>query len=494
MAVEENPDLGIEQLVEEVMTLLDAGSGGVAVWSPSGDLTRVIGPGLSNQDLNESHNDLAPWVNANGVAERGLEIPFQCKDSGRGVFYVRNKLDGSAFTDADERLVNLFAVLIGVLINNVEVYQAESRERSTLTAIQASMTEGIAVLNSDGTVLYFNRAAEHHWSMTANTVVGKDFLEAIGEHAEDFDEPEETMEQLTGLVNGTSETPAIELAVARPDRRDLAMAVFPISTLTGDDMMGVLVRDVTEERDLDRRRDTFVSVASHELRTPMTTILGFTELLLDDIPDGESHKWLEHIHEDSLRLTRILDDMLDVSRIQSGRVRMTIERIDVSDLVTDVIEGIGSTTDIHDFEIHVAPGLPKALTDHAKTTQIVLNLISNAIKYSPAGGKISVTAVPRANGDEIEVSVTDAGIGIASEDIDHVFDTFYRVKNDDTYEIRGTGLGLYIVKSLVEGIGGSMGVVSEFGHGSTFWFTMPAAQLGNGMTRREPIEQQSFVG
>ena len=150
--------------------------------------------------------------------------------------------------------------------------------------------------------------------------------------------------------------------------------------------------------------------------------------------------------------------------------------------------------DIHDFEVKIAPGLPKALTDHAKTTQIVLNLISNAIKYSPAGGKITVTALPNANGDEIAVRVSDTGIGIAPEDIDRVFETFYRVKNEETYEIRGTGLGLYIVKSLVEGIGGTMGVVSELGQGSTFWFTMPAAQLGNGMTRREPSEQQSLVG
>lgn len=494
MAVEENPDTGIEQLVEEVMTLLDATFGGVAVWSPSGDLTRVIGPGLSNRNIRDSYQDLAPWVNANGTVDHGLAIPFQCKDSGRGVFYLRDKVDGEAFTDADERLVNLFAALIGVLINNVEVYRAESRERSTLTAIQASMTEGIAVLDSDGSVLYFNRAAEHHWSMTANTVIGKDFLGAIGEHAEDFEEPQEAMEQLTALIDGTSEFPAIELAVAKPDRRDLAMATFPISTETGDDMMGLLVRDVTEERDLDRRRDTFVSVASHELRTPMTTILGFTELLLDDIPDGDAHRWLEHVHEDSLRLTRILDDMLDVSRIQSGRVRMTIERIDVADLVEEVIEGIGSTTDIHEFDVQVADGISKALTDHAKTTQIVLNLISNAIKYSPGGGKITVTAVPSESGDEILVRVTDAGIGIAPEDVDRVFDTFYRVKNEETYEIRGTGLGLYIVKSLVEGIGGTMGVESELGQGSTFWFTLPAAQLANGMARREPSEQQSLVG
>jgi signal transduction histidine kinase len=173
-------------------------------------------------------------------------------------------------------------------------------------------------------------------------------------------------------------------------------------------MTGVLIRDVIEERDLERRRDTFVSVASHELRTLVTTILGFTELLLDDVHEGDQRRWLEHVHEDSLRLTSILDDMLDVSRIQSGRVKMTIERVDVPDVINDVIVG-----------------------------------------------------------------VTDQGLGIPSEEIDRVFDTFYRLKNEQTYEIRGTGLGLYIVKSLIEGIGGTLNVESEARVGSTFSFSMP---------------------
>jgi signal transduction histidine kinase len=271
------------------------------------------------------------------------------------------------------------------------------------------------------------------------------------------------------------------------------MTTFLIDTPNGADMTGVLIRDVTEERDLERRRDTFVSVASHELRTPMTTILGFTELLLDDVPEGDQRRWLEHVHEDSLRLTSILDDMLDVSRIQSGRVKMTIERVDVPEVINDVIAGIGSTTSIHEFDVAVSPDLPKALTDQAKTTQIVLNLVSNAIKYSPEGGLITVSVGPTPDGRDVIVGVTDQGLGIPPEEIDRVFDTFYRVKNEQTYEIRGTGLGLYIVKSLIEGIGGTLSVESEVGVGSTFSFTMPVSLTGSTLTRREENEQ-SLIG
>jgi GAF domain-containing protein len=198
MALEQNPDLAIEQLVEEVMELVDTKYGAVAFWGPKGELTRVIGPGvgrsrsgpvgarlwvaelLENVGMITESPDGDGSVHSESVAG-GIAVPFLCKDSGRGVFYLRDKAEEAEFTEADVRLVNLFAVLIGVLINNVEVFQSEARERSTLTAIQASMTEGLAVLDPYGYVQYFNRAAEDHWSMSASTVLGKRFLDAMGE-------------------------------------------------------------------------------------------------------------------------------------------------------------------------------------------------------------------------------------------------------------------------------------------------------------------------
>ena len=317
MTLDENPDHAIEQLVNEVMELVGARYGAVAVWGQSGELTRVIGPGLMRPDENESStvhsrhwiSELMEKVGIAGltgeegvdgaeadVAAGRLAVPFKCKDSGRGVFYLRDKEDETDFTEADRRLIDLFAALIGVLINNVELFNSETRERSTLTAIQASMTEGLAVLDPEGRVLYFNHAAEDHWSLSAGGVLGRGFVDAIAEHAQDFDDPEGVLAQLEQLVEGKGESNTAEFALVRPHRRDLALTAFPISGEPGHRMTGILVRDVTEERDLDRRRDTFVSVASHELRTPMTTILGFTEILLDDTPEGESHRWLSHVH------------------------------------------------------------------------------------------------------------------------------------------------------------------------------------------------------
>jgi signal transduction histidine kinase len=143
--------------------------------------------------------------------------------------------------------------------------------------------------------------------------------------------------------------------------------------------------------------------------------------------------------------------------------------------------------------VDIEPGLPKALSDEAKTKQVILNLLSNAIKYSPGGGTIRVSASAVEDGNKVLVRVSDQGIGIAPEDLDRVFETFYRVKNEETYEIRGTGLGLFIVKSLVEGMGGAMGVESELGKGSTFHFTLPATVAASTMTRREQ-NAQSLIG
>jgi len=169
MALEQNPDLTIEQLAEEFMELVDTKYGAVAFWGPKGELTRVIGPGVGSSrggpvgarlwvaELLEIVGLITGSPDGNGNVHSesvtgGIAVPFLCKDSGRGVFYLRDKAEDAEFTEADVPLVNLFAVLIGVLINNVEVFQSEVRERSTLTAIQASMTESLAVLDRSGYV------------------------------------------------------------------------------------------------------------------------------------------------------------------------------------------------------------------------------------------------------------------------------------------------------------------------------------------------------
>jgi signal transduction histidine kinase len=238
---------------------------------------------------------------------------------------------------------------------------------------------------------------------------------------------------------------------------------------------------VTQERELDRMKSEFVSQVSHELRTPLTAIKGFTEMLLDRDAgeiNEEQEEFLKVITSNVDRLVLLINDLLDMSRIESGRLQLKLEAIDLEEIVQSVattmrplVNGKQQT-----LVVHIEPDLPRALGDHDRILQVVTNLVSNAHKYTPADGFISV-AVGRV-GEELGVAVQDTGIGIGPEDLARLFTRFFRVDSSLTREIGGTGLGLSITKSIVELHGGSISVASEPGKGSTFSFVLPIAPSG----------------
>ena len=481
LALEENADQTLEQLVETARDLVGAQHGAVVVWNPQGEAVKVIGeylPTLAAAGLGGPPSTSRSPSDTDTPAS--LASSFRSRDLSRGVFYLEGKRDETAFNDDDQRLLDLFAMLASVLIDNMRLYAGQSRERSTLTAIQASITEGLIVLDAQERVVYFNAAAESLLAVSASSARGRVFGEVVDDRAPSFEDPAGAARALKSLVDGSAEEPRVDVTMLRPQRLDLSMSSFPIALSPDEGMVGILIRDVTQDRDLDRRRDTFVSVASHELRTPMTTIIGFTDLLLDEVgEDAHQRRWLNYISEETQRLTEILDDMLDVSRIQSGNVGLTVERIAIHESVADVVAVLAPTTEMHDFIVDCGPFLPKVLADRNKLAQVLMNLLTNAVKYSPKGGRIVVSGRHEPRNDRVVVSVSDEGIGIKPEDVEVIFETFHRVRNAETDHIRGSGLGLYIVKQLVGLMGGEVWLESEAGRGSTFFFTMPTAKLGS---------------
>ncbi len=228
-----------------------------------------------------------------------------------------------------------------------------------------------------------------------------------------------------------------------------------------------LVRDVS-------LRDNFVSIASHELRTPMSTIMGYTELLLKrDPPDTTRKQWLENIMNSGNSINIMVDDLLNVTRIQSGKISMLIEEVELSKLFDERLAFIQDTTSKHEFIINIEPNLPAALVDRDKFGHVIDNLLSNAVKYSPGGGRITISAYYDTQQNHILVSVADEGIGISSEDKNTLFTTFHRIQRPETQGIRGSGLGLYIAKEWTEAIGGEIWVESELNKGSTFFVSIP---------------------
>ena len=227
--------------------------------------------------------------------------------------------------------------------------------------------------------------------------------------------------------------------------------------------------------ELTRLKDEFVSQVSHELRGPLSPILGYAELLADQsVPPPDVQRFAAMIQEGGNRLQRLVDDLLDLSRLESGRYRVEPRPIALCALLDSAVHGLRHLSTRHSIALQVPAGLPLANADPDRVGQIVTNLVSNAVRYSPDGGEIRVRAEVR--GGAIVTSVSDQGIGIPSDRVGRIFEKFYRVDNKVTRAVGGTGLGLAITRELVQAHGGEIWVDSIPGQGSTFSFSLPLAR------------------
>lgn len=493
LTLERDADQGLKQLLSVASAVMDARYGLIAVWDHGNEEPRLMSSGRLPNGVNRG--DLAALlgvaatrnrvVRANaadggraiGVSEHiggFVAMPFECTSAAGGVMGVFVPKREGGFTEADERHLSLFSLLAGIVIDNAALYNAEALERGTLTAIQSSMAEGLVVVDRLGHVKYFNDAAETLTGLPADRMAGRPLVDLLRRFETSFSESSE-LRAVVEMLERPDQLPAkADVTLVAPQHRDLSVSVFPIGPSKSESMIGILLRDVTEERELERRRDTFVSVASHELRTPMTTILGFSELLLSRDPAPEVRRsWLSTIHQDSQYVTAIVDDMLNVARIQSGRMHLELESIDVLELAREVVEIEHDRSEHHRIDLLPSETIPIAVADRFKLQQVFTNLIENAIKYSPEGGSVAIEAHHEPALERVVVSVTDSGIGIAPEDVEHLFSTFHRIRRPETETIRGTGLGLYIVKALVELMGGEVWLRSRVNRGTSFYFSLP---------------------
>ena len=232
--------------------------------------------------------------------------------------------------------------------------------------------------------------------------------------------------------------------------------------------------DVTEIMRLEQIRRDFVANASHELRTPLAAISGFAETLLSNrsLSEGDRQRYIEVIDRHADRLTHLVTDLLELSRIESRKVELDVTGVDVAELSERIVEDLHEVTSEKDLIVSVERrGQPVARADAGALEQVLVNLVDNAIKYTEPGGEIVVRV--EEDGDRVAVSVIDDGIGIPVEDQERIFERFYRVDKARSRELGGTGLGLAIVKHLVQSQRGTIVVESEPGRGSTFRVTLP---------------------
>jgi signal transduction histidine kinase len=271
-----------------------------------------------------------------------------------------------------------------------------------------------------------------------------------------------------------------DVTLEHPRRRILRLRAVPMKDDLGQPGCLLLLHDVTEEREIDEMKNSFIALVSHELRTPLTSILAFSSYMLTEKlgPLTDSQKTgVESMYRQAKRLSAIISDFLDVSRIESGKVQMQKQPVEVDQIAERVMEELKPQAAEKNVTMSVEKrGLPKdahviALADEQRIAQVFTNLLGNALKFTDVDGKINVTLSARNGG--VVVSVSDTGCGIPPEELPKIFDRFYQVERVVTRKTGGTGLGLAIVKNIVEAHGGKVWVTSRVGEGTTFYFTLP---------------------
>lgn len=349
----------------------------------------------------------------------------------------------------------------------------ESEHRGLL--VLASMGEGVVTTDEKGRILSVNPAMERMSGLRPDEVVGRLAAEVYPTRDRDG-RPIPPEDRLLPKVLASGEVLANRgydtmLVTKDGSLLPIGVTVSPILDAQGGVVGGVgVVRDVSHEREVDVMKSSLISTVSHELRTPLTMIEGFSELLLSRDLDPERAKQAAgQIHESALRLDRLVDDLLSVSRIESGSLRVRSEPIDLAALVQEVAGNFESERTVR-LELD---GVEEVFGDRDMVHQILTNLVSNAVKYSPDEAPVTVAAT---RGEKAaSVSVIDAGIGMSPQEVSRLFEKFFRADRPEVRNARGTGLGLYITRGLVELQGGKIDVESTPGEGTTFTFTLPLA-------------------
>lgn len=357
----------------------------------------------------------------------------------------------------------------GMLDSLATTARATEIEHRRLGTIVESASEGIIVVDGAGLVTTFNPAAERMFEVEAGEIVGQ---------------PVETLEFLTREEMSVTSLPVGQTSftaqpiVRRRGERMLSALVSPlVGSQPGDGGVVWVVRDVTELARVDEMKSEFISIVSHELRTPLTAIKGFTDLILEgDVGEvtEEQREFLEIVQSNSDRLVALINDMLDISRIEAGRITLNLDQVDLAHAIDNVVTSFRPTLEAKrmSLQTELADDARQVMADEARLGQILQNLISNACKYTPAGGWVTVRAVRV--GRQVAASVSDTGIGMPADALPRVFSKFYRVDQAGASGISGTGLGLAITKSLVELHGGRITIASKPNTGTTVRFTLPA--------------------
>jgi two-component system, OmpR family, sensor histidine kinase ResE len=340
---------------------------------------------------------------------------------------------------------------------------ALSQEKEQLSSILSSMADGVITFNRDGTILITNPPADRflqYW-----------YYEMGGIHSDSEVMPPEVMELFQQAVDTEDE----QVGEISFQGRHWVILVSPLYSNRFIRGAVAVLRDMTEERQLDKMRKDFIANVSHELRTPISMLQGYSEAIVDDIAESQEEKkeMAKVIYDESLRMGRLVNELLDLARMEAGHLQLTLEEINISSFINRIIhkfQGLAKDNEIQLFA-EIENGITSISFDPDRIEQVLTNLIDNAIRHTPKGGTVKLSVTSEDKG--IMIRVKDSGSGIPEEDLPFVFERFYKADKARTRGRAGTGLGLAIAKNIIDAHHGHISAQSKLGQGTTFSFLLP---------------------
>jgi two-component system phosphate regulon sensor histidine kinase PhoR len=396
-----------------------------------------------------------------------------------GVLHVFNKRMGMDFNEEDVRLLQMLAEQCAAIISNAQLYIQLSEEKEELEETLQSLKAGVLAINGDGEIRLVNSSASAILGAAVGDLVGRAYQEVLRDN------------NIKAVLSDALETKdEVGREVAIGDGREARIFQAQATVMRGDNggvqHVVAILNDITDIRNVERMKTAFVSTVSHELRTPLTSIKGFIATLLEDeegyFDDETRREFYEIIDQQCDRLTRLISDLLNISRIEAGRsLDLHLGTVNVPEVCERIVAAQQSYTDRHRLRLEVPEGFPPVVCDQDKLEQILDNLLGNAIKYSPDGGEVKLGLYDE--GSTVRLDVSDQGLGIPERHRDRIFDRFHMVDDDvDHRSVKGTGIGLYLVKALAqahrsaEGVAGDVWLAhSLVDEGSTFSVRLPKA-------------------
>jgi len=404
----------------------------------------------------------------------GVVLPLNARQQVIGVLFIFRNYLGS-FSPNDKTLLQSFADQAAIAVHNAKLYTQLRQEDQRIVALLDSVADGILILASDHSIEHCNPALARMLGIPANQIRGR-WHEEIIHWTRQKDGLSLEQAEAEGWPLTPNATLYVEGDLERPGKMPLPVGITYAPLLSSDGiLLNIIasVRDITRFREAEELKSTFISVISHELKTPIALIKGYVSTLR-----REDATWDREVIDDSLavieeeadRLTELVENLLDASRLQAGALSINLSDVALNGLAKRIAERFRTQTSVHTIVVDFPDYFPVILGDEDRLAQVLSNLVSNAIKYSPGGGEISISGQVRP--EHVLICVKDQGLGIAAADIPHVFDRFYRAA-DASRTTKGAGLGLYLARAVVEAHGGRIWVDPKPDDGARICFSLP---------------------